>query len=205
MVYNIYDMPWTDKDGTEEWIDGPEAGAGSVEPEQPDVPPEVQKAAEQVARRRVAEAEIVASTRSGVQDVYDAEAEHIAKVDKALGRIGKIGPLVDIVDAVAPDVLDAVVPGAGMVLGVATDTYVIAEAINAGVPAWEITKMVGVVIGEFVIGLAIPIPVLDEALPTNLICRAILRKYGERIKAEHEKKRKERQEGKGDGSQEWVE
>lgn len=198
-------MPWTyNDDGTEEWIDRPEAGANSSEPERSDVPPEVQKAAERAAERRVAEAEIVAATRREVQDVYDAEAEHIAKVDRALGRIGKIGPLVDIVDAVAPDALDTVVPGAGMVLGVATDTYVIAEAINAGVPAWEITKMVGVVIGEFVLGLAIPIPVLDEVLPTNLICRAILKKYGERIKAEHAKKQKSQQE-KGSSNPERIE
>lgn len=177
-------MPFTyHQDGTEEWVDVLPTGEGSAE-----LTPEQREAVKAEAERRVVQAGIVAGTRKQIQDAYKAEAEHIAKVDRAISRVGKIGPLVDIVDAVAPDLVDMIVPGGGAVLGVATDTYVIAEALNAGVPAGEIAKMIAVVVGEFIVGVMIPIPILDEIFPTNLVCRAILRKYGEKIKAAHQKK-----------------
>ncbi|MBI4994520.1 DUF4112 domain-containing protein [Candidatus Peregrinibacteria bacterium] len=175
-------------DGTEEWVDELLANRDSAR--QPELTDEQREAIEVEVGQRVARAEIVAGTRKGVQDVYDAEAEHIAKVDRALGRIGKVGPLMDIADAALTDVVDAAVPGGGMVLGVALDSYVMAEAINAGVPAGEIAKMVGVIVGEFVLGLVIPVPVLDEIFPTNLVCRGILKRYGDRIKAAHKEKQK---------------
>lgn len=177
-------MPFTyHQDGTEEWVDELPTDKGSAE-----LTPEQRESVRAEAERRVVQAGIVAGTRKQIQDAYEAEARHIAKVDKALGRIKYVGPLIDVVDAVLPDILDVSTPGAGMVLGVVTDTYVIAEALNAGVPAGEIAKMIAVVVGEFIAGLIIPIPFLDEIFPTNLVCRAILRKYGEKIKAAHQKK-----------------
>lgn len=158
----------------------PEGTGGSVEqtPGQPEATPVQREAVQHAAEILVQEAQVVAQTRRSLERTYNTNPEHARRVDVAIERSGRIAPWLDIVDPIISEI-----PVLGDVAGVGLDLYVLGEAINAGVPTRELVKILGIVGLELVIGLAIPVPVLDEIFPSNMICRWILKRYGDKIRA----------------------
>lgn len=192
MVYNIYDMPWTyNNDGIEEWIDGPEIGRGTGEPERQDVSPAVREQAEREAEQGMEVVEIVAETRA-----------KLAKMEKAVQRSETFAKWMDkrfldpIISIVVPGVSDLGMSAAGL--------YIVAEAYNADVPKWILVKMLANLGIDALIG-AIPVvgDIADFLYHANVRNAKLFREYYEKVKKEAGTKKG--QKGGGGSTPEWIE
>lgn len=117
---------YDEKDGTEEWVDKLPADKGSAE--RPDVPPAVREQAERQAEQGMEVAEIVAGTRAKLE-----------KVEAAVKRTETFAKWMDkyrlewVASTFVPAIGDFGASGIGL--------YVVAEALNAGVPKGTLFKM----------------------------------------------------------------
>ena len=126
-MYNYIDMPFTySKDGTEERVN--ELPTGKDSTERSNVPPAVREQAERQAEQGMEIAEIVAGTRAKLE-----------KVEEAVKRTETFAKWMDKyrLEWVASTFVPALGDFGSSTLGL----YVVAEAINAGVPKSILFKM----------------------------------------------------------------
>lgn len=162
-------MPFTHQDGTKEWVDELPADKGSAE--RPDVSPAVREQAERQAEQGMEVAEIIAGTRAKLE-----------KVERAVKRTETFAKWMDkyrlewLASTFIPEIGDL---GAG-----AIGLYVVAEALNAGVPKSTLFKMLVNLGIDAAIGL---IPVAGDAVDffyhANIKNAKLFREYLEKEKA----------------------
>lgn len=164
------DMPFTyNKDGTEEWVD--ELPTGKDSAERSDVPPAVREQAEKQVEQGMEVAEIVASTRAKLE-----------KMEKAVGRTETFAKWMDkyrlewAASTFVPALGDFGASGIGL--------YVVAEALNAGVPKSVISKML-VNLAIDAVGGVIPLigDFFDFFYHANIKNAKLFREYFEKEKA----------------------
>lgn len=163
-------MPFTyDKDGTEEWVD--ELPTNKDSAERSDVSPAVREQAERQAEQGMEVAEIVAETRA-----------KLAKVEAAVRRTETFAKWMDkyrlewAASTFVPALGDFGASGIGL--------YVVAEALNAGVPKGILFKML-VNLGIDAVGGVIPIlgDFFDFFYHANIKNATLFREYLEKEKA----------------------
>lgn len=163
-------MPFMyDKDGTEEWVDGLPTGKDSAE--RSDVSPAVREQAERQAEQGMEVAEIVAETRA-----------KLAKMEEAVKRTETFAKWMDkyrlewAASTFVPALGDLGASGVGL--------YIVAEALNAGVPKGTLFRML-VNLGIDAAGGAIPVlgDFFDFFYHANIKNAKLFREYLDKEKA----------------------
>lgn len=168
-------MPFEpNSDGTERWVDKLPTDQDSDE--RSDVPPEVRKQAERQAEQGMKVAEIIAGTRAKLK-----------KMEKAVKRTETFAKWMDTyrVEWIA----STFVPALGDLGAGTIGLYVVAEALNAGVPKGILFKMLVNLGIDAAIGL---VPVAGDAVDffyhANIKNAKLFREYLEKEKAKEKAK-----------------